>query len=90
MRPDLCRCLRRGRRRRLYQALHAGRIACCSLATFAFADLYGGKLHAALDRQHPRDFYDVKLLGHHVHILEMNLESYRLRQSKTKNKNRTA
>lgn len=28
----------------------------------AFEDLYGGKLHAALDRQHPRDFYDVKLL----------------------------
>ena len=28
----------------------------------AFEDLYGGKLHAALDRQHPRDFFDVKLL----------------------------
>ena len=28
----------------------------------AFEDLYGGKLHAALDRQHPRDLYDVKLL----------------------------
>src|SRR3546814_14289480 len=28
----------------------------------AFEDLYGGKQHAALDRQHPRDFYDVKLL----------------------------
>ncbi len=27
-----------------------------------FEDLYGGKLHAALDRQHPRDLYDVKLL----------------------------
>lgn len=26
------------------------------------ADLYGGKLCAALDRQHPRDLYDVKLL----------------------------
>lgn len=25
-------------------------------------DLYGGKLCAALDRQHPRDLYDVKLL----------------------------
>lgn len=25
-------------------------------------DLYGGKLCAALDRQHPRDFYDVKML----------------------------
>ena len=28
----------------------------------AFEDLYGGKLHAALDRQHPRDFFDIKLL----------------------------
>ena len=28
----------------------------------AFGDLYGGKLHAALDRQHPRDIFDVKLL----------------------------
>ena len=25
----------------------------------AFEDLYGGKLHAALDRQHPRDLFDV-------------------------------
>ena len=28
----------------------------------AFEDLYAGKLHAALDRQHPRDLLDVKLL----------------------------
>ena len=28
----------------------------------AFEDLYGGKLAAALDRQHPRDLFDVKLL----------------------------
>ena len=28
----------------------------------AFEDLYGGKLYAALDRQHPRDLFDVKLL----------------------------
>lgn len=26
------------------------------------ADLYGGKLCAALDRQHPRDLFDIKLL----------------------------
>ena len=31
----------------------------------AFEDLYGGKLHAALDRQHPRDLFDVKLLYEH-------------------------
>ncbi|MDF9301882.1 nucleotidyl transferase AbiEii/AbiGii toxin family protein [Tritonibacter mobilis] len=28
----------------------------------SFEDLFGGKLHAALDRQHPRDLYDIKLL----------------------------
>lgn len=30
--------------------------------TLAVADLYGGKLCAALDRQHPRDIFDVKIL----------------------------
>lgn len=30
--------------------------------TLAAAELYGGKLCAALDRQHPRDLFDVKLL----------------------------
>ncbi len=28
----------------------------------SFEDLYAGKLCAALDRQHPRDFFDIKLL----------------------------
>lgn len=28
----------------------------------SFEDLFGGKLNAAVDRQHPRDLYDVKLL----------------------------
>ena len=28
----------------------------------SFPDLFGGKLHAAVDRQHPRDLFDVKLL----------------------------
>ena len=32
------------------------------IKVLAFEDLYGGKLHAALDRQHPRDLFDVKLL----------------------------
>lgn len=30
--------------------------------TLSIADLYGGKLCAALDRQHPRDIFDVKIL----------------------------
>jgi len=33
-----------------------------NLALLSFADLYAGKLCAALDRQHPRDLFDVKLL----------------------------
>ena len=28
----------------------------------AFEDLFGGKMHAAVDRQHPRDLYDIRLL----------------------------
>lgn len=30
--------------------------------TLSFEDLYGGKICAALDRQHPRDLFDIKLL----------------------------
>ena len=32
------------------------------VAVLSTADLYGGKICAALDRQHPRDLFDVKLL----------------------------
>jgi hypothetical protein len=32
------------------------------MQVLAFEDLFGGKLHAAVDRQHPRDLFDVKLL----------------------------
>lgn len=33
-----------------------------STKTLSFADLYGGKICAALDRQHPRDLFDIKIL----------------------------
>ena len=36
--------------------------AFASAQTLSVADLYGGKICAALDRQHPRDLFDVKLL----------------------------
>ena len=36
--------------------------AFCSMPIVPMAQLYGGKLCAALDRQHPRDLFDVKLL----------------------------
>ena len=33
-----------------------------AINTLSFADLYGSKLCAALDRQHPRDIFDIKIL----------------------------
>lgn len=36
--------------------------AFCVMPLVPLAQLYGGKICAALDRQHPRDFFDVKLL----------------------------
>ena len=38
------------------------RFGFVEMNVLAFEDLYGGKLHAALDRQHPHDLFDVKLL----------------------------
>ena len=38
------------------------RFGFVEMRVLAFQDLYSGKLHAALDRQHPRDLFDVKLL----------------------------
>lgn len=34
----------------------------CKVRTLSFADIYAGKICAALSRQHPRDLFDVKLL----------------------------
>jgi len=36
--------------------------ASASMPVLSLADIYGGKLCAALDRRHPRDLFDVKLL----------------------------
>ncbi|MBV1904805.1 MAG: nucleotidyl transferase AbiEii/AbiGii toxin family protein [Pseudomonadales bacterium] len=36
--------------------------AFCAMSLVPMSQLYGGKLCAALDRQHPRDLFDVKLL----------------------------
>ncbi|MCP3876712.1 MAG: nucleotidyl transferase AbiEii/AbiGii toxin family protein [Desulfobacteraceae bacterium] len=33
------------------------------IPVLSFADLYGGKICAALDRQHPRDLFDIKLFS---------------------------
>jgi hypothetical protein len=34
----------------------------CAMPIVSLAQLYGGKICAALDRQHPRDLFDVKLM----------------------------
>jgi hypothetical protein len=39
--------------------------AFCAMPVVPLAQLYGGKLCAAMDRQHPRDLFDVKLLLEH-------------------------
>lgn len=36
----------------------------------SLADLYGGKICAALDRQHPRDLFDIKLLFENEGLIE--------------------
>ncbi|WP_305981785.1 nucleotidyl transferase AbiEii/AbiGii toxin family protein [Roseivirga thermotolerans] len=36
--------------------------AFCEVPVVPFSQLYGGKICAALDRQHPRDIFDIKLL----------------------------
>ena len=33
-----------------------------NISVVSFAELYGGKICAALDRQHPRDLFDIKIL----------------------------
>ena len=38
------------------------RFGFAEMQVVSFEDLFAGKLHAALDRQHPRDLYDVKML----------------------------
>lgn len=38
------------------------RFGFAEMNVVSFDDLYGGKLHAAVDRQHPRDLFDVKIL----------------------------
>jgi predicted nucleotidyltransferase component of viral defense system len=48
--------------RRTSPAVEAEFEQSISISVVSEADLYGGKLVAALDRQHPRDLFDTKLL----------------------------
>jgi Nucleotidyl transferase AbiEii toxin, Type IV TA system len=46
------------------------RFGFAEINVLAFEDLYGGKLHAAVDRQHPRDLFDVKILYENEGVTE--------------------
>lgn len=48
-------------KRRIVAAVEA-EFGFAEVPVVSFADLYAGKIVAALDRQHPRDLFDVKLL----------------------------
>ncbi len=47
-----------------------------SVQCLSMADTYGGKICAALDRQHPRDLYDVKYLFENEGITEKVKDSF--------------
>jgi len=51
-------------------------LAELQLPTLAHAELYGGKLVAALDRQHPRDLFDVHQLFENEGITEAMVECF--------------
>ncbi len=51
-----------GPERRAVTAAVADEFGYAEMQIVAFEDLFAGKLHAALDRQHPRDLFDIKLL----------------------------
>jgi len=42
----------------------------------SFSELFGGKLCAALDRQHPRDLFDIKLLLEHEGLTEKTRKAF--------------
>ena len=47
-----------------------------TVKTLSFSDLYGSKICAALDRQHPRDFFDIMLLLNNEGIDEYLKKSF--------------
>ena len=47
-----------------------------SARVLSLEDIYGGKICAALDRQHPRDLYDIKLLLEHEGISDKTRKAF--------------
>ena len=50
-----------GNTKRVTQIVEA-KFGFAEATVVSFEDVYGGKIHAAMDRQHPRDLFDIKLL----------------------------
>ena len=46
----------------LYEVITEDEFGFAEIAVVSFEDLYAGKITAALDRQHPRDLFDIKQL----------------------------
>jgi predicted nucleotidyltransferase component of viral defense system len=57
--PVLRGCVYQPETRSVSEAVEAA-FGFAEMAVVSFADLYGGKIVAALDRQHPRDLFDVR------------------------------
>jgi hypothetical protein len=47
-----------------------------SVTSLSFEDLYGGKIVAALDRQHPRDLFDIKLLLENEGLTDKTMKAF--------------
>lgn len=59
--PVLCGCVYEPQLRTVSKAVEEA-IGFAETLVVSFADVYGGKIVAALDRQHPRDLFDVREL----------------------------
>jgi predicted nucleotidyltransferase component of viral defense system len=57
--PVLRGCVYDPETRSMSEAVEAA-FGCAEMPVVSFADLYAGKIVAALDRQHPRDLFDVR------------------------------
>jgi predicted nucleotidyltransferase component of viral defense system len=59
--PVMCGCVNEPELKRVTAAVEDA-FGFAEMALLSFADLYAGKFVAALDRQHPRDFFDTREL----------------------------
>ena len=62
--------------RELCQSAQNDFLSFSTIKTLSFADLFGGKICAALSRQHPRDLFDVKILLENEGITEFVRQAF--------------